>query len=249
MSPVRTVTRAWRRASNAEPWQRDLRWGMIALAAPAVTLFGLLVFAITLSPQFRALDKAVSISLRASIDATRLISAAKTVTWLGSTAGIIVAAAIAVVALLATRHWRGAIYVLATLVPGWLFGLLVKALVDRVRPPGALIPLPHDASFPSGHSLASLLLYGSLGVLAFAWVKPRWLAWTLAILGGCLVGAVGLSRVVLGVHFFADVMGSWLLGTTWLVVTSTFYLALEGPGRPSTVPAARPTSELSADES
>ncbi|MBI5231470.1 MAG: phosphatase PAP2 family protein [Coriobacteriales bacterium] len=208
---------------------RDLRFGIVALALPAIVLFGMLVFAITLSPQFRAFDRVVSEALRAQSTQTGLVWIAEVATWFGSTIGIIVVATIAVIGLLAVKRWRGAIYVLATLVPGWLFGLLVKELVDRTRPAGALIPLPHDASFPSGHALASVLLYGSLAVLAATWVRPRGPRWLLVGLAVAMIVAVGASRVVLGVHYSADVLGSWLLGFAWLSVTSTVYLALVGP--------------------
>lgn len=219
-----------RRRASLTPLSRDMRFGILALAVPSIALFGVLAFAITLSPQFRALDRQVSMAIRLESGSAGLIGGFSLVTWLGSAWGIATVAVVAVLSLVAFRHWRGAFYALATLVPGWLFGVAVKEIIDRARPMGALIPLPPDASFPSGHALSSFLLYGSLAVLAAAWVRTDWLRWTLVGLAGAAIVAIGLSRVVLGVHFFADVLGSWLLGFAWLVVTSSVYLALEGPG-------------------
>jgi len=202
--------------------------------------FGALAFAITLSPGFRSLDRALTEQLRATVEQTRLIALAEFATWFGSWIGIAVVAAVSVIVLLAFRRWRGAIYLLVTLIVGWTFGYAMKYVVDRARPAGSLIPLPLDGSFPSGHALASFLLYGALAVLALTWVRPRWLAWLLAALAALMIFGIGMSRVVLGVHYFADVLGSWLLGFAWLATTSAVYLALVGPSSDPESPRARP---------
>lgn len=217
------------RRGSLSPWQRDLRFGVLALALPALVLFGLLIVAVLRSQQFRAFDQMLSQAIRASTSNTVLIDLARVLTWFGSWQGMTLVTTIAVIALLIFGRWRGAIYVVASIVPGWLIGAGVKTLVDRVRPEGALVPLPRDASFPSGHSLASFLLYGSLAVLAFTWIETAWLRRTLIALAAAVIIAVGLSRVVLGVHFTGDVLGSWLLGLAWLAFTSGVYLALVGP--------------------
>lgn len=65
-------------------------------------------------------------------------------------------------------------------------------------------------SFPSGHSQGAMVNWG---YLAYRFRKPVF--WVVAIV---VILSVGLSRIVLGVHFPQDVIGGWLIGLVVLVV-------------------------------
>jgi membrane-associated phospholipid phosphatase len=79
-------------------------------------------------------------------------------------------------------------------------------------------------SFPSGHALVSLAVYGSIAlVLARSVPTTRRRA---LLLGGTalLVIAIGFSRLYLGVHFLSDVLAGYAAGAAWLAL---LYVALE----------------------
>jgi membrane-associated phospholipid phosphatase len=79
-------------------------------------------------------------------------------------------------------------------------------------------------SFPSGHSLVSLAVYGSIALLLARQVERP--AWRALLFAGTavLVLAIGFSRLYLGVHFLSDVLAGYAAGTAWLAL---LYVALE----------------------
>ena len=97
-----------------------------------------------------------------------------------------------------------AVAALGTLV----LSAVTKVLVGRDRPQFA-DPIAHAAgqSYPSGHALTSFVAGAVLLVVLPR--KARRVAFVPVV---ALVTAVGLSRIVLGVHFPTDILGGWLLG-------------------------------------
>jgi undecaprenyl-diphosphatase len=115
------------------------------------------------------------------------------------------------------RSWR-AVAVGWTLLfgGGKLVELILKHLFQRARPAGA--PLP-SYSYPSGHAMGSLIGYGLLTYLILRRVDHPGARAAITAGAGMLILAVGASRLVLGVHFFTDVVGGYAAGATWLVLS------------------------------
>jgi membrane-associated phospholipid phosphatase len=79
----------------------------------------------------------------------------------------------------------------------------LKWAIPRHRPRvHALVSMPHDHSFPSGHAATS---FACATVLAAAWPKRRAVFYALAVL-------IAFSRLYNGVHFPLDVLGGAVLG-------------------------------------
>lgn len=136
-------------------------------------------------------------------------------------------ALLAVVALLWGRRREAALLV-ASVAGGSTLVALAKLAFHRARPDAALalITSPASFSFPSGHAMYTMLLFGTLGFL-LARVLPG-LRVRLFALAACAVpvALTGVSRVYLGVHWPSDVLASWLLALSWLTVTCGGFLVL-----------------------
>lgn len=99
-----------------------------------------------------------------------------------------------------------------------LLNNLLKIGFHRVRPNLYFIK-ETGYSFPSGHAMISFVFYGALIYFAFRHT-PSW-KWrgTLAAFAVFLILAIGASRIYLGVHYPSDVLGSYLAGFCWLVIS------------------------------
>jgi len=113
------------------------------------------------------------------------------------------------IALLWRRRRADAILVGAAAVAEETAVTVTKSLAARVRP-----TLPHAAasgfSFPSGHATAAAVTAVLLVWLAAG--RPRWQVGLAVAGGGVWVALVCLSRLVLRVHYFTDVLGGVGLG-------------------------------------
>jgi undecaprenyl-diphosphatase len=99
----------------------------------------------------------------------------------------------------------------------------VKLLVDRPRPPTVGLLLEEStASYPSGHATSGITVVAALGIVALVAIHSRW-RWAIALPLFVLAPLIGVSRVVMGVHWPTDVLGGWALGTAW---TTTVALVL-----------------------
>lgn len=98
-----------------------------------------------------------------------------------------------------------------------LFNTL-KNVFDRPRPPIAdrLVQAGNE-SLPSGHATMSIVVIGTIVVLAWAGRSAMTRA-VLVLAAVMWVGAVGATRVYLGVHWFSDVVAGWLVGAAWLAL-------------------------------
>ncbi len=74
-------------------------------------------------------------------------------------------------------------------------------------------------SFPSGHALGSLVLYGFLAfILAEQFSRfSRWI-YSIAVI---IVSTIGVSRLYLGVHWPTDVLAGYAVGFLWLMICIT----------------------------
>jgi undecaprenyl-diphosphatase len=93
-------------------------------------------------------------------------------------------------------------------------------LVDRERPPVRhLDEAPPTSSFPSGHTAATIALWGSLAVLANERARSAVVRNLFLVLAFVVPVLVASSRMYRGMHYLSDVLGGVLLGGLWLLAT------------------------------
>lgn len=114
-------------------------------------------------------------------------------------------------------------------------GQVLKQLIERPRPSARLIHqiglYPKSDSFPSGHVLFAVGLYGFLLFLVFTQLKDELLLKKVLIAALSLpLIFMGLSRIYLGAHWFSDVLGAYLIGYIWLFIMIHLYHTLGAPG-------------------
>ncbi len=120
--------------------------------------------------------------------------------------------------LLLRRQPRLAVFCAAATGGGGALNWLLKHGFERVRP-------DHDHgfaaavgwSFPSGHASAAMAVYGAACYLAWRLAPASWRLPGVALAAG-LVMAIGLSRILLQVHFASDVVAGFAISFAWLAI-------------------------------
>ena len=153
-----------------------------------------------------------------SLNSPNLVTFWKSLTLLGSVAVLTSMTAISL-GLLIFNHHRPAATLLSIAMAGSVaFDNSIKWLVHRPRPDEFYADtLPTSFSYPSGHALYNLVFYFTSAYILSRDIIPVWRRelWIVAIILAILIGA---SRIFLGVHYFSDVLGGYLVGITWLIL-------------------------------
>lgn len=95
---------------------------------------------------------------------------------------------------------------------------IIKHIVCRPRPSVLRLVEIGGYSFPSGHSMIAITLYGFLFYLVTCKIKKKWLKLLLQLSFVYLIFHICISRIYVGVHFASDVLGGFLLGFAELLL-------------------------------
>lgn len=211
---------------------------MLTAAVAALIFVFAQIAALVSAGNTRAFDEWLLLALREAGDDKDPIGPAwlsemmRDFTALGSTGVVTLIVLIAALFLIMTRKRHAAFYVIFAVVSGTFLNNLLKIGFARPRPDiVAHSAEVFTASFPSGHSMMSAVVYLTLGtLLARSQQDPqvKTLIFSVCVL---LTLLIGFSRVYLGVHWPTDVIAGWTLGAGWAFFCWILMLWLQARGQ------------------
>lgn len=191
--------------------------GIVGLSACLLTIFSLgKLFTEVLEREAFAFDTSILLGIHQfanpALDAVMLA-----ITWLGDPSFVVIVVFASFFVLWWRRDRQKAKIFLIACLGALILNTGLKLCFTKQRP-----QLWHSLiretsfSFPSGHALGSLVLYGLIAYfLATNYPKFSILIYSLTVI---LIAAIGLSRLYLGVHWFTDIVAGYGVGFLWLMI-------------------------------
>lgn len=192
------------------PWLLTLATQRMAvLTLLTLLVVGVKVFEDVIGQESSIVDLAILWFIRQNLPPF-LLAFFKAVTWTGAAIFLAPATAAICALLFVRRHHREAVLLAVTMAGGWGLTYAVKSMVGRARPELWSTTWYWGSSFPSGHTLSTAAFATALTLIASRiWPQSRFVALPLAVLW---ISLMGLSRLVLGVHWPTDVLAAICLG-------------------------------------
>lgn len=105
---------------------------------------------------------------------------------------------------------------------------IIKKIIKRPRPDHLRLIKQGGYSYPSGHTMISIAVYGFLLYLVYKKVKSKKVRIILSTLLVFIIILIGMSRIYVGVHYPSDVIGGYLLATVIQILVIVFFQKLGG---------------------
>jgi undecaprenyl-diphosphatase len=216
-----------RRLSARAVERFGLRLVLVSAAVALVAIpFNALTVQVVIEGPVTGIDGDLADALnRAVHDRDEVVWLLQAVSWMGRPPFLVVLVAVAAVVLWRQGQHRLIPFVVLVPLFGSFVNTAVKLTVDRPRPEvDHPITEAFGNSYPSGHSFSSVVTYGVL-LVAFLPAVPAARRTFVAAAVGTLVLAIGLTRLLLGVHFLTDVVAGFMLGLAFLLAAIATFQA------------------------
>ncbi|MFJ8065697.1 phosphatase PAP2 family protein [Psychrobacillus sp. NPDC096426] len=119
---------------------------------------------------------------------------------------------------------RSELLLFCTVVIGTpIINQVLKQFFHRMRPDLHRLIEIGGYSFPSGHAMNALAVYGILSFLLWRHIPSRLWRITLIIISTIMVLMIGTSRIYLGVHYPSDIIGGYFASGFWLAISIYFF--------------------------
>ncbi|MEO5999572.1 MAG: phosphatase PAP2 family protein [Chitinophagaceae bacterium] len=148
-----------------------------------------------------------------------LVKAMLIITFFGSTPFLLPAYILLIASLILKNKKVIAMDVSIIAISSTLAMFLLKAYFKRHRPDSAIVKTIVGYSFPSGHTVSSFVFCSILAYLLWKTNISSFKKYiTIIFLLLCTI-AIGLSRIILMVHFATDVIAAFCFGIAWVLAS------------------------------
>lgn len=142
------------------------------------------------------------------------------ITMIGSELGVLSVLILTLIIFFRIKKLSYIKYVIINVGLGAILMESIKHIVKRIRPSWKWI-VQGGFSYPSGHTISALLLYGTLILLVYKFMKGKKRD-LLIIFFTLMILFISVSRIYFGAHYFTDVLASFLLGIPILIISNSF---------------------------
>ena len=145
----------------------------------------------------------------------------KVITFFGSTIFMVGLCVLLLVLFIILKKNIYGYIICGTLIFSTIINNVIKVIIRRERPI-YMIVRETTFSFPSGHTMASVSMYGILIYLINKSNMNKKLKIVLSIILGMIPLMVATSRIYLGAHYFSDILGAIMLATIVLLISTKY---------------------------
>lgn len=183
-----------------------------------LSLIGFVIITIlVLTSNVSKFDKIIY-SIIQSIRCPFLDTFMKTITFIGNTMPVI----IILIILMMYLNNKNRILLGTSMIMTLIINQIIKYTIKRPRPPISERLISQGGySYPSGHSMMALCLYGVLIYIVYKEVKNKKIKCLLISLLSLMILLIGISRIYVRVHYPSDVLGGFLLTISILIINIT----------------------------
>ncbi|WP_257390622.1 phosphatase PAP2 family protein [Peribacillus muralis] len=197
---------------------------MIAFIVSVFALIGFSFMAFAVSANdYLKFDSEV-ISVVQGWESPILTGIMKFFTYIGSTGSIIILSLFILIFLYKVlKHRLELVLFIAVMAGSPLLNAVVKLCFQRTRPDLHRLIEIGGYSFPSGHAMNAMSLYGILTFLLWRHIKVKWGRMLLIVMSTLMILTIGISRIYLGVHYPSDIIAGYLAGGFWIAMSIWFF--------------------------
>lgn len=142
------------------------------------------------------------------------------ITNIGSTIGVVLVLIILIGLFKRRKILSDFKYIILNVGIGAILMQILKHIIKRTRPSWKWIK-QSGFSYPSGHTISAILLYGTLILLVYKKVDNKYKKPIILFLS-FMIFFISISRIYFGVHYLTDVIASILLGSIILIISNIF---------------------------